>query len=215
MSETLRHWSYSAWKVFNYSNGLIAWNLFLAFIPLVLSLWLFRTRSHKPGWLWWGVFLVFIAFLPNAPYVLTDVIHLIQLIEYRLSVWLVTLILIPQYTLFLLLGFQAYAISLINLGYYIEKTKYKAYLPLIELTLHALCAIGIYLGRFQRYNSWDFITQPHAVVFSVFDNFTSKYPLLIMVITTGVLAGLYWIVKQADLGIAMRIKGNNRNLNGY
>ncbi len=212
MSTTLQQWAYSAWHLLSHSNRFMAWNLFLAFVPLMLSVWLFRS-SRKPNWLWWVVLLVFMAFLPNAPYVLTDVIHLIELVERRLSVWAVTLILIPQYTLFLLLGFQAYAISLINLGYYLKKTKYQVYIPVVEFTIHILCAIGIYLGRFQRYNSWDFLTQPYAIAGSLLDNFSSKYPLLIMAITTVVLAVLYWIVKQADLGIAMRLKENRGRFN--
>ena len=39
----------------------MTWNLFLAFIPLVLSIWLFRTRLRR-SWLWWLGFLVFYAF---------------------------------------------------------------------------------------------------------------------------------------------------------
>ena len=53
-------------------------NLFLAFIPLVLSLWLFLRRSKRRTLLWWMVFVAFISFLPNASYLLTDIIHLID-----------------------------------------------------------------------------------------------------------------------------------------
>ncbi len=58
-------------------SGWISWNLFLAFIPMVLSFWLFR-RSTRPTPPWWIIFLVYAAFLPNAPYLLTDIIHTIQ-----------------------------------------------------------------------------------------------------------------------------------------
>jgi len=58
----------------------------------------------------------FLCFLPNAPYVLTDVIHLITYIRKGDSIWLITLILIPLYLCFVVLGFEAYVISLINMG---------------------------------------------------------------------------------------------------
>jgi len=75
-----------------------------------------RRRSS----LWWFGFLVFFAFLPNAPYVLTDVIHLIEDIREINSVWMITLVVIPLYLLFILAGFEAYVVSLINFGYYLS-----------------------------------------------------------------------------------------------
>ncbi len=98
----------------------MSWNLFLAFIPLGLSLVLFRRNLHRSIF-WWLGFLVFFAFLPNAPYVLTDIIHLITYIRKVDSIWLITLILIPLYLCFMLLGFEAYVISLINMGSYLHQ----------------------------------------------------------------------------------------------
>ncbi|MGK7901267.1 MAG: DUF1361 domain-containing protein, partial [Hormoscilla sp.] len=109
-----------AWDIILKNSPWMGWNLFLAFIPLCLSFWLFRsTRSRSL--LWWAVCLVFVAFLPNAPYVLTDTIHLIEDIRQNYSVWIVTLVLIPLYTLFILLGFEAYVLSLLNLGNYLKQ----------------------------------------------------------------------------------------------
>ncbi|MGB3649840.1 MAG: DUF1361 domain-containing protein, partial [Rivularia sp. (in: cyanobacteria)] len=31
----------------------MTWNLFLAFIPLVLSIWLFRRPKRSRSWVWW------------------------------------------------------------------------------------------------------------------------------------------------------------------
>jgi uncharacterized membrane protein len=93
----------------------MTWNLFLAFIPLALSVWLFR-KNRGGSWIWWLGFLSFYAFLPNAPYLLTDVIHLIDDIRRVQSVWMITLVLIPVYFVVIFGGFEAYVISLINLG---------------------------------------------------------------------------------------------------
>lgn len=204
MTDKFLEWVKTSWNALARSRQLITWNLFLAFIPLILSWWLFR-RSKKTSILWWIGFLIFIAFLPNAPYVLTDVIHLIDLIRSGHSVWTITLVLIPQYILFILAGFEAYVISIINLGYYLHRQKLSGYILGTELIIHALSAIGIYLGRFDRFNSWDFITRPKFLVSSIVENFARKQPIIVMIITFVVITGLYWLVKQVNLGIVLRI----------
>ena len=106
MRYQLLNWLRNAWKVLELSTQRIAWNLFLAYIPLLLSIWLFRSAKSR-SFLWWLGFLVFIAFLPNAPYVLTDIIHVIDMTRRGYSVWIITLAIIPQYFFLILAGFEA------------------------------------------------------------------------------------------------------------
>ncbi|AFY50836.1 putative membrane protein [Nostoc sp. PCC 7524] len=180
----------------------MTWNLFLAFIPLALSMWLFRTRRGR-SWVWWLGFLVFYAFLPNAPYLLTDVIHLIHDIRTIQSVWMITLVLLPVYLLVIWAGFEAYVISLINLGYYLHRIGKTQWILWVELITHALCAIGIYWGRFLRFNSWDFITQPDALLTRGVEELLGKQPLIIIAVTFVILLVLYWIMKRVTLGFVM------------
>ncbi|MBW4616597.1 MAG: DUF1361 domain-containing protein [Desmonostoc vinosum HA7617-LM4] len=186
-------------QVLRINMNWMTWNLFLAFIPLALSVWLFRIRRHR-SWLWWLGFLAFFAFLPNAPYLLTDVIHLIDDIRNIQSVWIITLVLIPVYLLVILAGFEAYVISLINWGYYLHRIGKSQWILRVELATHALCAIGIYWGRFLRFNSWDFITQPDAILTKGVEEILGKQPLVIIAVTFFVLIGLYWIMKRVTLG---------------
>jgi uncharacterized membrane protein len=70
---------------------------------IIGEFWQFRVQhssfpSRSLGW--WMVFLIFIFFLPNAPYVLTDVIHLVEDIRQGYSIWVISLALIPQYVVF-------------------------------------------------------------------------------------------------------------------
>jgi uncharacterized membrane protein len=183
------------WDVLRSNSRWMAWNLFLAFVPLAVSVWLFRRKGRRSS-LWWFGFLVFFAFLPNAPYVLTDVIHLIEDIREINSVWMITLVVIPLYLLFILAGFEAYVVSLINFGYYLSWIGQGRWILGAELLTHALSAVGIYLGRFQRFNSWDFITQPDALATTVVEDVLGKRPLVIIAITFVVVAGLYWILKR-------------------
>jgi uncharacterized membrane protein len=177
----------------------MTWNLFLAFIPLALSVRLFRVNRRR-SWLWWLGFLVFYAFLPNAPYLLTDVIHLIDDIRMIQSVWMITLVLIPLYVVVILAGFEAYVISLINLGYYLHRIGLSQWILLVEFVTHALCAVGIYWGRFLRFNSWDFVTQPDALLTKGIEELLGKQPMVIIAITFAILVSLYWIIKRVTLG---------------
>ena len=205
-------------QVFKINIGWMSWNLFLAFIPLALSLWLFRTQRGR-SWVWWLGFLVFYAFLPNAPYLLTDVSHLINDIRTIPSVWIITLILIPLYLLVILAGFEAYVISLINLRHYLRRIGKSQWILWVELITHALCAVGVFWGRFLRFNSWDLITAPDALLTKGADEILGKQPLVIIAITFGILTGLYWIMKRVTLGlvrqrrnrIATKSQGINSN----
>ncbi|AFZ12135.1 protein of unknown function DUF1361 [Crinalium epipsammum PCC 9333] len=153
---------------------------------------------------WWLGFAVFILFLPNAPYVLTDIIHLIDDIRRYSSVWLITLAIIPEYLLFMVMGFESYVLSLIYLGDYLKRHGWGKYLLSVELIVHGLSAIGVYLGRFQRLNSWHIISQPDELFRSVTNDLVGKLPLVVIAVTFVVIAGLYWIMKQVSLGIMLK-----------
>ena len=177
----------------------MTWNLFLAFIPLVLSVWLFRRIKKSRSWVWWLGFAVFYAFLPNAPYLLTDVIHLIDDIRTIQSVWMITLVLIPVYLVVILAGFEAYVISVINMGHYLHRIGKSQWILGMELITHALSAIGDYWGRFLRFNSWDFVTQPDAVLTQGIEEILGKQPLVIIFISFVILTALHWFMKRVTL----------------
>jgi len=181
----------------------MAWNLFLALLPLVLSIWLFRGRSSQTI-VWWLGLLVFVAFLPNAPYILTDLLHLVRELQSVDSLLVGTLVKIPKYLIFVVIGFEAYVLSLLNFGYYLRKQGLGATVLSAELVLHALSAIGVYLGRFERLNSWNIVTNPHHVVHSLVENLLDLRPLVFMTIGFGAIAVLYWVFKQLTLAVLLR-----------
>ena len=189
---------------FNKYSGWIVWNLFLAFIPLFFSFWLFRRRNKKRSFIWWFGLIIFIAFLPNAPYLLTDIIHLIEAIRAGYSIWITTLIFIPLHLFAILVGWEAYVISLINQSHYLEKHNAKKFVVFSEIIVHTICAVGIYLGRFIRFNSWDLITRPSIIFISTIDNLTTRKPLLVIFITFIILTLFYWFTKQITLGLMLQ-----------
>lgn len=63
----------------------------------------------------------------------------------------------------------------------------------------------VYLGRFLRFNSWDFITQPDILLTAVVEDLFGKRPVVIMIVTFAVITGLYWLMKQVTLRIMEKI----------
>jgi uncharacterized membrane protein len=190
------------------SAGWMGWNFFLAVIPFVLSLVLFRQtlKQRHRSLLWWLGVAVFVAFLPNAPYILTDIIHFVRHVQQGASIWLITLVLVPLYVVFLTAGFEAYMLSLMNVESYLHRHGLVRYAPPIVMALHGLSAIGIYLGRFLRFNSWDLVTRLHAVVGSVARDLTETEAIIAMVVTFTVLAGLYALAKPLNLALFTYLK---------
>ena len=185
-----------AWKLLSDDLGGLTWNLILAFVPLWLSLELFQTdRSPRIGRLvWWLGFATFITFLPNAPYVLNDIGDVARLLQAADAdkVWISSLILIPKYAISIALGLTAYGLSLLNLERYLKQQGW----PLqrrrtLEFALHALCAIGIYVGRFLRFNSWDIVVRPDTLLWASTSELSQIEALRLICLTFAILIVLY------------------------
>ncbi|MEO1397166.1 MAG: DUF1361 domain-containing protein [Cyanobacteria bacterium J06634_5] len=184
----------------------VVWWVALALISLVMSKFLFEREKSRRTVLWWLSLIAFIAFLPNAPYVLTDIIHLIRATSLgNIRIWVVALIFIPLHSVAILFSFEAYVLSLLNQAYYLKKKGNERFILPTELLLHALSAIGIYLGRFIRLNSWDLATDPTSVAAIALNTLTTKRPAAVIFVTFIILTVLYWIMKQITLGIKLRI----------
>ena len=179
----------------------MSWNLFLAFVPAVLAIVLFGPGRRRSA-LWWMGVAAFIAFLPNAPYVLTDVIHFVEDVRRTESDVVVVFCLIPLYLTFMCAGLMAYVVSLVRLRSWMRRQGWGAWGLPVELGLHGLCAVGLYAGRFLRFNSWDLVTEADRVAFGLTDALGDRFPVAVIGTTFLVLATvgplLRWII---DLGL--------------
>ena len=210
--DLIRSWLEASFVALSSGFARILWNLFLAYIPVFLSVWLFRWSDRRSP-VWWVILATFIAFLPNAPYVLTDIIHYIRSIRGGLSTSVIIFALTPQYLIFLIGGFQAYVMSLLNLEFYLTKIGQEKSIFAVQILIHFLSAIGIYLGRFLRFNSWDFVTQPDELAETLARDLSHKQPVLAITITFIILLGLYWITKQINLGLVLRFQQLQKECN--
>lgn len=139
----------------------MAWNLFLAAVPAVLAPLVFRHRGPRTlGW-WLGAGFVLL-FLPNAPYVVTDLVHLRSDVIHAGSDLAVITGVLPVYAGFIAAGFVAYALVLSEAGRYLRAAGLGGWHRAAEVAVHAVCAVGVVLGRVARLNSWEPVTQPHG-----------------------------------------------------
>ena len=145
--------------------------------------------------LWWIGLFLFIVILPNAPYILTDIIHFYDAVRTISSAWVVTLVILPIYIVFIGIGWFSYVFSLINVGKYLIEYQLDRYTDIAELSLHFLCAIGIYIGRFLRFNSWSLVTQPKQFLSVLPGELIGKFPLVVILLTFSIIAVLYAICK--------------------
>ena len=142
----------------------ITWNLALALVPALLAVVLFAWPRPRHGPAWWLGGLAFVLFLPNAPYVVTDLVHLRgDVLATRSDVVLLASVL-PMYAAFVVAGFLAYVVSLDLLRAEVRRRRPDLDGPWFELAVHALCSLGIVLGRIARLNSWDVATEPVGTV---------------------------------------------------
>lgn len=137
-------------------------NLLLAALPLALALWLFVPQKAKT-WGWWIGAGAFVAFLPNAPYVLTDLIHLDTDLNGAGS-GLERVGLLVEYGLLVGVGLVFYGGCLYVVRQRLFADGLARWRWPAEIGLHAVCSVGIFIGRFLRLNSWDLVLRPSAVL---------------------------------------------------
>jgi uncharacterized membrane protein len=155
-----------------------------------------RSRSQpytQRSIFWWIGLFLFIAILPNAPYILTDIIHFYDAVRAISSVWEITLVVVPIYILFIGVGWFCYVFSLVNIRRYLHISQLDRYTSLAELTLHLLCAIGIYIGRFLRFNSWSLVTAPKQFLSVLPGELIGKFPLVVILLTFAIITLFYAI----------------------
>jgi len=149
----------------------LIWNVFLAIIPFSITIYLSTTPnlSHIKLAVWC---IIWLAFLPNAPYIVTDLIHIRTGNDALL--WLDVLVVLS----FALSGLLLFYISIIHMQQLVLSKFKKFPIEIISIVILFLCGFGVYLGRFLRYNTWEIISQPHhlfrdiiTIIFSPFQHY--------------------------------------------
>lgn len=141
-----------------YAN--LVWNLILAWIPYLFSMLVAVLHRSLPKKWWWLIIpgLIWLVFFPNAPYLVTDFLHLEQ--RPYIPIW---------YDILLLASFSWTGIFLAITSLRTIQATVKDYLGLFASWIFAgftlvLSGLGIYLGRFERWNTWDLLFHPKSIL---------------------------------------------------
>lgn len=137
----------------------LVWNLFLAWMPYWFSVWAIWLEKRYPGkWLRWLIPAgLWLAFFPNAPYILTDFFHLEE--RPYLPLWFD----IGLLAAFAWTGFLLGIVSLRMMHILVEEYLGRILGWVFAIAALGLSGLGLYLGRFSRWNSWDLILQPAEI----------------------------------------------------
>ena len=152
------------------SYGFLAWNLFLAYVPYFISEWL----SKHPQILASRVKLlalvfIWILFMPNSFYILTDLFHLNNMSKGN-SWYDLTLILSFAWN-----GILFGILSIYKMELLLKKAKGKFIAAFIIYAVMWLNAFGIYIGRFLRFNSWDIFVNPFSLISGIVEIIFNPY----------------------------------------
>lgn len=133
----------------------LLWNLVLAWVPLFLALLAYdRYRSGSPLARLVPTLLLWLLFLPNAPYIVTDFGHLSR--STPTPLWFDGVTLSAYSWTGLLLGFVS-----LYLVHAIARHRFGARAGWCGVSIVlVLVSAGVYLGRFKRWNSWDLVVRP-------------------------------------------------------
>jgi uncharacterized membrane protein len=133
-------------------------NLFLAWIPFVVALALYdsarRGASSATLVVLGGVWLVF---LPNAPYIVTDIVWLGDLVSG--TYWYDPILIAYAAAIGLVLGF----LSLYLVQTVVADRIGRAAGWTVAFAALVLSGLGVYLGRYERWNSWEVLTEPSKI----------------------------------------------------
>jgi uncharacterized membrane protein len=137
----------------------LVWNLFLGAIPLMASGLLVRAdRDRAPVALRGMWFAVWLLFLPNAPYIVSDFLHLHP--RPPIALW---------FDITVIYSFAASGVVLCYASVADVHALFDRHWGRVAgwgLALGSLLlsGLGVYLGRFVRWNSWDAFIHPHRIL---------------------------------------------------
>jgi uncharacterized membrane protein len=171
--------------------GFMAWNLFLAWIPVVAAATAYDAQRRGARFVHLlPVVAVWLLFLPNAPYLLTDFVHLGSRTDAPL--WFD----IVLFGSFAWTGMLLCFLSIFLMQGIVRREYGHVWSWVLVAASLTLSSFGIYLGRSLGWNSWDFLVRPGDLLEDIWARIADPlaYPrgvgmtvALTLVLTTGYL----------------------------
>lgn len=163
----------------------LLWNLFLAWIPLLIAQLGYNAMVQKRLFLAYSSLFFWLLFFPNAPYIITDLLHLKDYSQNIL--WFDSLLIFTFAITGLLIGLVSLNIvhKILEIGF----GKIQAWAVIIGSLI--LLGFGIYLGRYCRLNSWDLFSEPIWFTGRVLHQFKNPMAFKLTLTYAFVILGFY------------------------
>ncbi len=194
-------------------HGWMIWicgNLFLAWLPVALAAGIAQglgrdlARSRIRWGLWLPLLLIWLLFLPNTCYLLTEWRHFLSAIHrnpvyptiyeqglYPAGPTLALLLLTVFYVFYTGAGLLAFCLAVRPL----HRLAQRLWGPVAFVALPVvflLCALGVSLGLVNRFNSWDFVHPSRALLILAAAGHTLAHPLWLALIVS--FASFLWLL---------------------
>lgn len=177
----------------------LGWNLFLAWIPYVLSTF-FNHYTNRQYWKQFVLFVSWLLFFPNALYIVTDLVHLQG--QHNMPWWYDAVLVFASSFMGIALAF----ISLRKAEFYLQGIFRPGQVNGLMALILFLGSFGVYLGRFQRWNSWDVLHNPVALATDIATtilNPVDHYKVwAITILFTAIYSLLYYFIKLLPQAVA-------------
>jgi len=158
----------------------VAWNIFLALVPLGLY-FLLRKYWRRSGWLSGRqklaaavLFIGWLLFFPNTAYILTDVRHLVNFCpaDSLFEVCPENAWMIMFFFTYSSLGLIAFYYNLKLMAGLVKEIFNEFWSNLLILLTIPITALGVLLGLLSRLNSWDIILYPAVLAQAIWYYFS-------------------------------------------
>lgn len=151
----------------------LIWNMMLALIAYDFAV---LTRYFKQAWLFPILFILWLVFYPNTFYMITDIVHMHWVgdtLWNRASLHLF-MVFVPSILFGIYCGIESWLILL-------ERFKFSWWTELLAtLVLSVISSMAIYIGRYDRLNTWDLVSNPGQVVQKLLETFQRERLLFIL-----------------------------------
>lgn len=179
----------------NFDYWYLFWNLLLAWIPVPISVVLVRVLHQKT---WWEplpivLTMLWLGFLPNSFYLITDLIHLHNTGDVGL------LFDVTFFMSFIWNGILAGILSMVIVHREINRRQGELIGSILISLVIMMASFAIYLGRSLRWNTWDVVINPAGVLFDVGERFINPlaHPQVIsttmtFIVLIGIMYSVAW-----------------------
>lgn len=153
----------------------LIWNMFLALIAYD-SAYLARYFKSKSGWIYGGLALLWLAFYPNTFYMVTDLVHMhwVDSTLWNRESLHLFMAFVPSIFFGVLCGIESWRLILKDLSL----TWWQEHALIVSLSF--ISSLAIYIGRYDRLNSWDLLHHPYLVVQKLADSIQRENLLFIL-----------------------------------